>query len=213
MFKHPFSIFLSFLVSNIAAQDTLVVSPPARNTIYVELLGQGLYNAFTFDRLHLENARSMTSYSAGITLIPSKDLFVLAVPISYNLLLGKRNHFLELGLGFTVMNLVEGNVAWGTNEVNSTGDTIYVEKLGSIAHYYSYFTPRIGYRFQQEDGGFFARVTLTPAIAFINFDDNFVEYETNKVYYGWSGYSYFKEAAFFPFRVFPWAGVSFGYTF
>jgi hypothetical protein len=74
-------------------------------------------------------------------------------------------------------------------------------------------TPKIGYRYQPKNGGFFARATLTPAVAMVNYDGMLVEYGSRQKHTSFSGFTFFREAAFFPFRVFPWAGISFGYTF
>jgi hypothetical protein len=207
------TICVWFLVQGTYAQDTLRLEKRAPHTIYVEVFGQGLYDAIAYDRLIVQGPKHVTSFSAGLTIVPTKDLFVAGLPLSYNWLLGKRNHFLELGLGLSAMYLVEGNVHFSTTINDSNGNPITIERMGYIPHFYSYFTPKIGYRFQQKEGGLFFRATLTPAVAMVNYDGMLVEYGSQMKYNSFSGFSFFREAAFFPFRVFPWAGISVGYTF
>lgn len=212
--KNSFYTLCSLFLFNAAfAQDTLYLEQRAPHTIYIEAFGQGLYDAITYDRLLVQAPKHLTSVSVGLTIVPTQDLFVAGAPLSYNWLLGKQNHFLELGLGLTVMYLVEGNVHFSATNVDANGNPFTFETLGSIPHFYSYFTPKIGYRYQPKNGGFFARATLTPAVALVNYDGMLVEYGSNQKYNTFSGYTFFREAAFFPFRVFPWAGISFGYTF
>jgi hypothetical protein len=61
-----------------------------RNSIYLEVYGQGLYNSISVDRLINIDKTVRRSVSAGITLIPHPALFVLGIPMSYNLLFGKK---------------------------------------------------------------------------------------------------------------------------
>ncbi len=100
--KLKFIIDLCALQTFINAQqkiDTLVIK---RNIFYFEALGQGLYNSFAYDRLTRINKKIKNSFTVGITLIPSKELFVIGTPIAYNILVGKNTHYLAIGLGFTL---------------------------------------------------------------------------------------------------------------
>jgi hypothetical protein len=202
-----------FVFNALIAQDTLYLEQRAPHTIYLEAFGQGLYDAITYDRLLIQGPKHLTSVSAGLTLVPTKDLFVAGAPLSYNWLIGKQNHFLELGLGLSFMYLIEGNIHFSTSIQDANGNPLTIETMGYIPHFYTYFTPKIGYRFQQKEGGFFARATLTPAVAMVNYDGVLVEYGSQQKYNTYSGFTFFREAAIFPFRVFPWAGISVGYTF
>lgn len=181
-----------------------------RNTVYFEVFGQGLYDAFSFDRLYRVDKKVKSSFSAGLTIIPSGELLVLATPISYNYIFGSKNHHLELGLGFTPMYLRMGNIQAAHYYYDAAGNLLVHEYIGHRTEIYTYFTPKIGYRFQKAEGGFFMRVTLTPPVAGINK----IGSTKGELYdQGWGdSYEYFRNAAFFPYRAFPWAGVSFGYT-
>jgi len=198
-----FSPLISF------AQESPDANSIKRNSVYVEAFGQGIYNSFCFDRLYHTDRNIMTSLSVGFTAIPSRELFVAAVPVSYNFLFGQKNNHLELGMGFTAMYLREGRM----NVTESTTDDHGVRRersfTGSTDNFYSYFTPKIGYRYQKNGGGIFFRFTFTPAVAGINSIGgiNGSEYTVNG-----RGIEYFSSAAFFGYRVFPWAGASIGWT-
>jgi hypothetical protein len=146
---------------------------PKRNTIYVEVLGQGILNSLSFDRLYRVDHRVKTSFTAGVMLDPTNSR--MAIPISYNWLFGQKKSHLELGVGLTY---------W--REVYLGGPDNYV-----------YFTPKLGYRFQQPNGGVFFRVTFTPTVGLAQT----LEYTWRNVFQ-----SPFGE------RLFPWGGISLGYT-
>jgi hypothetical protein len=134
---------------------------------------------------------------------------VVAVPVSYNFIFGQRNHHLELGLGFTPMIFKEIGINSSFYVQYQIGNqTLENEKIDNINLLF-YLTPKIGYRLQKPDGGFFFRATLTPPIAGINI----WRYSSTSSYSQSPSTEYFTSAAFFGSRVYPWAGVSFGYTF
>ena len=71
--------------------------------------------------------------------------------------------------------------------------------------FYSYLTPKIGYRFQRPQGGIFFRLTATPMFALVN------HYSSNN-FFGVST-EVFQNVAGLGYRIFPWPGISVGYTF
>ena len=176
-----------------------------RNTIYLEALGQGLYNSVSFDRLYKIDHKVKTSISAGLTIIPSSGLFVVATPISYNYLIGQNKHHLELGLGFTPMFIRSGNITASYSDGNSNNVTF----TGSQNMFFSFFTPKIGYRYQRPEGGFFFRLTFTPPIAGINIYGN-TKGQGQSMSDSYN--EFFTSAAFFGSPVFPWGGLSIGWT-
>lgn len=181
-----------------------------RNSIYVEAFGQGLYNSFSFDRIYSLDKKIKTSFTAGITLIPSLELAVLALPISYNYLFGQNNHHLELGIGITPMYLRSGNIQASIGYYDENGESQSEEFIGHSTDFYSYFTPKIGYRFQKSDGGIFMRATFTPPVAGYN---RIGSIKGGEIKSGFKGYNeVFSSAAFFGGKVFPWAGISVGWT-
>ena len=186
--KLAFFLILNTLIAT--AQTKINDSLPKRNTIYVEVFGQGLNGSINYDRLCRLDKKVRTSFSVGAVIVPMTERFgdgaYLGVPASYNFLFGKRRNHLELGMGFTVLAV--------KNYYTSNNSFL------PFSTYYSYFTPKLGYRFQSPKGGLFFRFTLTPMFAFINHSSLY------------SSTEYFSNVANLDYRAFPWFGVSAGWT-
>jgi hypothetical protein len=179
-----------------------------RTTVYFEALGQGLYNTLGVDKLYNVDRRVKTSFSKGITIIPHPELLVLGLPLSYNYIFGQKNHHLETGIGFTIMYLRSGRINAQENYYDDNGNWQHNEFKGHQNDWYTYFTPRLSYRFQKPEGGFFWRLSFTPPVAGINHLGGI-----RGGHYKWGGHNeYFTSAAFFGSRIYPWAGISIGYT-
>jgi hypothetical protein len=200
-------VFLSTILSS--GQENVMPEDIKRNSIYFEAFGQGLYNSFSFDRLYNVEKKIKTSFSAGLTYVPLPELFVLAAPFSYNYIVGQKNHHLELGVGFTAMYLRQGRINASEEYTDNNGLSHTNNFMGHSTDFYTYFTPKIGYRFQKPGGGLFVRATLTPPIAGINRIGSLKGGNTTS---DWSSTEYFTSAAFFGYRVYPWAGASIGWT-
>lgn len=175
-------------------------SIPKRNSIYLEAFGQGLLNSFSYDRLYRTDKTIKSSVSAGITVMPSIGISdsYLGGQLSYGFLYTIKNHHIELGLG---LDFLMDEVKTGVS---------FLGKEGVERNYYLYFTPKLGYRFQRKQGGIFFRITFTPLFAFINrvgaisVDNELVVNPRNEI---------FSNVVSFGNKVFPWGGVSIGYTF
>lgn len=199
-------ILLSPIIS--LGQENLKKTEIKRNSIYFEAFGQGLYNSFSFDRLYNIDNKVKTSFSAGLTIVPVPELFVVAAPVSYNYLFGQKNHHLELGIGFTAM-YIRFREHVSEVYIDNNGLSQTNKFIGHSNEFYSFFTPKVGYRFQKPCGGIFLRLTLTPPIAGINKISGVKGGKSNS---DRSSTEYFSSAAFFGYRVFPWAGLSIGWT-
>lgn len=172
------------------AQETTSINPIRRNTIYGEVFGQGFFGSLNYDRLFNVDKHVMNSFSAGFIFAPKSagfgDGMYLGVPVSYNWLFGKSSHHLELGLGFTFM----ATQGFASNR---------------FENFYTYLTPKVGYRYQRPGGGFFFKAAFTPMIGLMNVDTNGP---------GVPGtVTLFKNAAGVGNGVFPWLGLSIGYSF
>jgi hypothetical protein len=201
-----FVIALSFFLGYAQTPDKPVSIK--RTTVYFEAFGQGLYNTIGVDRLYHTERRIKTSFSKGITIIPHPELFVLGIPFSYNFIFGQKNHHLETGLGFTVMYLRSGRISASESYYDDNGNWQNHHYIGHQSYWYSYFTPRLSYRYQKPEGGFFWRLSFTPPIAGINHVGSI-----KGGYFGSFSYTeYFRSAAFFGSRIYPWGGISIGYT-
>ncbi|MFN8428493.1 MAG: hypothetical protein U0V04_00800 [Spirosomataceae bacterium] len=179
-----------------------------RNTIYFEALGQGIFNSFSIDRLYNVDKKIKTSFNTGLTTIPLPEFIVFGVPVSYNYILGEKNHHLELGLGITGMYIRSRIFRVHIRVIDANGSTETNHYESHRNDIYTYFTPKIGYRFKKNNGGLFFRLTFTPILPGINRiggveDENFnIARETH----------YFKSAAFLKTKFYPWVGISIGRT-
>ncbi len=150
---------------------------PKRNSFYLELGGQGLLNSLWYDRLYRVDKKIKTSLSIGFMVQPrfeGANYFTAGIPIAGNILLGKKSHHLELGIGITVL-------------ANRNG------------YLFSYLNPKIGYRFQRPNGGFFFRAGIIPIVyRFDKYGSHYYDFTTN--YADW--------------EITPiiWYSISFGYT-
>lgn len=133
----------------------------------------------------------MNSFTVGLVYVPQSidfgDGIYYGVPVSYNWLLGKKSHHLELGIGLTSL-LVNPH-----SNKNSS--------------FYAYLTPKIGYRFQRPQGGLFFRATLTPMIDILSVSTSNLGNGKNR------SFSTLSNVAGLGFAAFPWPGLSIGYTF
>ena len=107
------------------------------------------------------------------------------------------------------MYLRQGRISASETYLDNNGRAYTHTFVGHSNDFYSYLTPKLGYRFQKSSGGTFLRVTLTPPIAGIN---KIGGVKGGKFNSDWSYTEYFTSAAFFGYRAFPWAGFSVGYT-
>ena len=144
-----------------AASVTLIVSCSfaQNNTIYFELLGNGLVYSLNYDRMVTEKISVRAGYG-GLTVsqmtissgtIVNEDIKITLIPVLANYLRGEGNHKLEMGAGIVLVSLdYTGNVA----DVNFS-----LAADGAIP------TGNFGYRYQKPEGGFFFKASLCPFFA------------------------------------------------
>lgn len=139
----------------------------AKNAIYVDLLGPGLFYSINYDRMLTEDlsARIGFSYlsfgaSAGDgtgTASASAEFAYWAVPLTVSYLgIGSDSNMLEVGGGPVIMN-IKGSGVVETDETASGAEasaTVFA------------MTGMLGYRHQPADGGFVFRVGASPVMAF-----------------------------------------------
>jgi hypothetical protein len=213
------TLSLSFFLISVLCigQMTTNKSQISRNSVFFEVLGQGLINSFNYERTFNNDHMLINSVTIGFTLVPSSRETVYGIPISFNWIAGKKSNHLEFGIGSTyvVDNLKHIHVTEGTylyNPVSSKYDIYETHSfIGSQALKIFYFTPRIGYRYQKPDGGFQFRISLVPSIAVVSKVDEikgskYGQFEDPPKYFSW-------EDVFLNSPVLPWAGISFGYAF
>jgi len=158
-------LFVTSLFNQTFGQATKDSTSISKNTIYLELLGNGGIYSFNYDRIILTKKLFKISGSIGISYIPPFVRYnhTLTYPIEINFLYGKKNYF-ELGIGYTpVFNL-------------------YKEDIFKIYDIYSYPVLRIGYRFQKPNGGFFFRTGLLLYFVKNEFITDYSNYSNNKTW-------------------------------
>ena len=114
-----------------------------KNTIYLELGGNGLAYSLNYERIFREKGNHLLSVRFGASywtyfINDLSDEIVVAVPLEFNYLLGKGDNYLNLGIGIT-------------------------PAISNVGLYDYWFVPRVGYRFQKQDGQFIS-VGLTPLV-------------------------------------------------
>lgn len=154
-----------------------------KNTVYLELLGNGGYYSLNYDRIFEIKPKIKISTRIGFTYFP--DLFgngfrqvgpLTEVSILYSLFNNK--HFLELGSGLSYFH--QGYMI-------NPGYTYNEAVL--------FFIPRLGYRFQQPNGGLFFKIGFLPIYEWLVFKPQF--FPLNREYHRWYMYG----------------GVAVGYSF
>lgn len=139
----------------------------AKNALYVDLLGPGLFYSINYDRMLTDDlsARIGFSYlsfgaSAGDgtgAASASAEFSYWAVPVTVSYLgIGSENNMLEVGGGPVIMNITGSGVI-------ETDDTASGAEASATVFA---MTGMVGYRHQPADGGFVFRVGASPVMAF-----------------------------------------------
>jgi len=140
-------LFISGLFS-VKAQE--LVPEPKRNTIFVELLGNGGIYSLNFDRILISKEKWKLAGRVGFTyhnFFDDLNSQFYGIPLEVSYLLGRSNHFLETGLGVTPVY----DTSDGFEQNSPKQETLFI------------ITPvRIGYRYQRKEGGFFFKAGWTP---------------------------------------------------
>ena len=190
-----------------------------RNSLYIEIGGQSIFYSLNYDKLLQKNENFNRSFSIGVSVIPKTTLceYGVSIPVSYNFLYGKTEHKFEIGIGLTPVYTVRHTTQQFGGTVDSEGMmnyggqyVTYVYKYLSHEKYL-YFTPKIGYRYQKQEGGLFFKAELTPVFAGYFFQRRFNEEHV----YDHSSHvtsSLFKNIPFSSKSVQLWAGISLGWT-
>jgi hypothetical protein len=128
-------------------------APSAPNSVYFELLGNGLMYSLNYDRMFNESIGAR----AGIGYFSPEDEAVMTFPIMLNYLYGSGNSKLELGGGVTVISQSENvSFKYKTAKKDFKGSGV----LGTIT---------VGYRYQKPEKGVLFRAGFTPLFGEIGF--------------------------------------------
>jgi len=131
----------------------------ARNSIFIELAGNGGIYSLNYDRVITEQfsiragfgymSMGASASSGGATV--SAKATMLAVPVVGNFLLGNENHKLELGAGITMFRFTGS----GSSSLGGSASATGMVPAGTAV---------IGYRYVPHDGGFTFRAGFTPLV-------------------------------------------------
>lgn len=167
------NIFLIlFCLSNFFAfaqkTDSSRVLP--KNSVYVELLGNGILGSLNYERIFWQKNNWRMAGRIGISAFPNLDkdsdnlkYFQYTVPTELSLLYGKNRHFLEFGAGVTLGFMDRLMFTYKrTTEING----VRVTDTDEHHERYTILVPmfRLGYRYQGKNG-FLFRFGLLGGIA------------------------------------------------
>lgn len=131
----------------------------AKNAIYLDLAGPGLFYSINYDRVLTDDlsARIGLSYfSAGASAGGASASFsYLAIPLTVSYLgIGSAANIFEVGGGGTFMRVEGSGVVDSGEDSVSGGGSVTVMALTGIA----------GYRHQDPEGGFVFRIGVSPLV-------------------------------------------------
>lgn len=113
--------------------------------VYFGFGGSGPIFSVNYDRRFSKRLNGF-GFTAGLGFFGGSGYAIFSIPTSLNYLFGRKDHFLELAAGAT---FATGHF----NLFNTTGSPNENFVFGHI---------NLGYRYQQAEGGFFARVGISP---------------------------------------------------
>lgn len=116
-------------------------APPARDAVYLELLGNGVLYTVNYDRRFTDDLTGRV----GLGVFGG-----VAVPVMANYLLGEGRGRLELGAGVVLIGASDVDIG----EVDPGEEEQDLDWLAGTA--------TVGYRYQPASGGFVFRIGLTP---------------------------------------------------
>jgi len=166
--KHIFFAVLLLSFSLNYAQDRLEGQidsnkvTKAKNLVYFELLGKGLFYSINYERSLIKlgekasiNASIGFSIFDGMTQIrPSKDFFI---PLEVNIVHDFKNHHLSYGVGSTYWNYEVNDLVIHKNNLPIQPLTV---RLKTITEWFGHIN--LEYRYQKPTGGMMYKAGITP---------------------------------------------------
>ena len=145
-----FFILLIILFCNLSSysqENKIITANQRAQCVFGEFGGNGLMFSANYD-LRFTKKQNGFGARAGLGFFITIFGGGLTVPIGINYLAGKRSHYLEAGLGATILTL-ESFTLFG-EDVNTS----------AVA-----FVPSVGYRYQPLQNGFTGRIFVSPFIS------------------------------------------------
>lgn len=97
------TIFISFSLISFGQEEMIKEKSRAKNSVYLELLGNGGVYSINYDRVFFGNGIMHFGGRVGFSYFSIFHSSFFTIPIEGNILLGKKDIFLELGLGRTLV--------------------------------------------------------------------------------------------------------------
>lgn len=129
------------------------ITAMARNSIYAEGATKGALYSVNYDRVFSCGSKFNKSYRVGLSIL--KD--VIAVPLGLQYFSGAGPHFIEYSL--TLVPYIEAY------QDLFSGNNVSDKKL--------FILPGLGYRYQPQHGGLFAKIVASPVIYLDPASDDF----------------------------------------
>lgn len=145
--------------------NTIAQKINAKNAVFAEIGGKGIVYSLNFDRLFYQKNNLKLSARVGLGYIPETRVYssALFVPISLNVMYGKKSNYVEISLGQTLRLYPSYNVQ-GVDYPSYTESPLTFIGLG--------------YRYQKDQGGLFFTSTLLAS---------FVQQENTTKFSPWLG--------------------------
>ncbi len=158
-------VLVFFCCNLISQEQQSIPNNKGRNAFFGEIGGNAFWGSLNYSRLSRNNGKFIRSafrigFGVNPELYPGKS-FPLLFLMEESILLGKKGHYFEMGLGINAYNIYRENYG-------KYGKVLSVENF-----WYPYLTHRVGYRFQRENGGLFYSVCGTPFITESSIADAF----------------------------------------
>ena len=116
----------------------------AKTSLNLEMGGNALLYSLNFDRVLIQTDHYKGTIRIGAGLLPniqtnSGNSTWLFIPIEYNNLFGPKNHFLEVSLGTTYSNSLQGANHWITGRVGYRASTfqewfLFQDRHGAVVY-------------------------------------------------------------------------------
>ena len=142
-----------FTIHHVAAQETEAIG--RSQAVYFEILGPGVTFSANYDT-RFQNTNNGLGGRIGVSYFALDGTSIFTLPVQLNYLLGKNNHYFEVGAGATFASISDS-----TNEEDQ--DILFVTDSGVMG------TMTFGYRRQPINGGFSFRGGFTPIFGQGNF--------------------------------------------
>jgi hypothetical protein len=142
-------LFASISFISIFAQENIENKKTAKNTIFLELLGNSIWYSLNYDRIVFSEKSFKISGRIGASYMPPSihfmaheyDFKTFSYPLQVCFIYGKKHH-IEIGTGYTFI----------FDE--------YKDDIFKIYNTPNKYTISLGYRYQIQEGGIFVKVNI-----------------------------------------------------